>query len=150
MFSLAFNTYIHLLFIVVIFCCLVAELIFINNEISYVTIKKLTKIDGLYGLSAVVVVATGLLNWLKFGKGYEYYTNNTLFIVKFCLFILVGLLSLYPTILFLKTKKSFKDTQRGKMQLSHYHRIRQVIILELVIMGCIPLLAELMANGIDF
>ena len=117
MISLAVNTYIHLLFIVVIFCCLITELTFIKDKISYATVKKLSKIDGIYGLAAIIVVATGLLNWMKFGKGYEYYANNSLFIIKFSLFIVVGLLSLYPTILFAKIKKLHKQEQPDMIQL---------------------------------
>jgi len=149
MISLAINTYIHLLFIVTIFCCLIAELIFLKKEISYSNIKRLGKIDGLYGLAAIVVVATGLLNWMKFGKGYEYYANNSLFMIKFSFFIVVGLLSLYPTIVFAKNKKRYKLEQPEVIQLSNFSTIRAVIMLELGIMSTIPLLAELMANGID-
>jgi len=150
MFSLALNTYIHILFIIIIFCCLVAELIFVKENVSYNTIKKLSKIDGFYGLSAIVVVVTGLLNWMKFGKGYEYYANNSLFIIKFSLFIVVGLLSLYPTILIARNKKRYRQEQPEDIQLAQSGIIRKVIAVELIIMGCIPLLAELMANGIDF
>ena len=95
------------------------------------------------------MVGTGLLNWMNFGKGYDYYANNTLFIIKFTLFIGVGLLSLYPTILFAKLKKQHKAEQPEVIQLSQFRSIQKVIVLELILMGCIPLLAELMANGID-
>ncbi|MBC6400895.1 MAG: DUF2214 family protein [Ekhidna sp.] len=147
--GLALNTYVHILFIIVIFCCLIAELMLINDQVSFSTIKRLSKIDGLYGLAAIIVVTTGLLNWMKFGKGYDYYSNNSLFIIKFSLFIVVGLLSLYPTILFAKWKKRHKEKQPEVIRLSHSNKVRKVIMLELGIMAFIPLLAELMANGID-
>lgn len=150
MFYFALNTYIHLLAIVTVFCCLVAELILLKDKVSYATIDRLSKIDGLYGLAAIIVVATGLLNWMKLGKGYEYYAANSLFIIKFGLFIVVGLLSLYPTILFLRHKKRSKQQKPETIHLPQFGSIRSVIILELVIMGSIPFLAVLMANGIGF
>ncbi len=149
MISLAISTYIHLIFIVIIFCCLIVEFISIKQHVSYRTIARLSRVDGLYGLAAIIVVVTGLLNWMKFGKGYDYYANNTLFAVKFSLFIIVGLLSLYPTILILKIKKSNKKDRSNQIELTSFRIMKNVITLELIIMTCIPLLAELMANGID-
>ena len=149
MINLALNTYIHILFVIVIFCCLVAELILVSDRITFSTMSKLSKIDGLYGLAAVIVVITGFLNWMKFGKGYDYYSNNSLFTIKFSLFIIVGLLSLYPTILLAKLKKRHKKERPEVIRLPKSSAIRKVIILELGIMALIPLLAELMANGID-
>jgi len=150
MLYLSINTYIHLLFIVVIFCCLVIELMLVKERMSYQVINRLTKVDGIYGFAAIVVVGTGLLNWLVFGKGAEYYSNNTFFIMKFSLFVVVGLLSLYPTILFLKKKKLHKSDKPDSIDFPASKSIRKVIGLELVIMTILPLLAELMANGIDF
>ncbi|MDE0470516.1 MAG: DUF2214 family protein [Ekhidna sp.] len=149
MINLALNTYLHILLIIVIFCCLVAELMLVNNQISFRTMRKLSKIDGLYGLAAIIVITTGLLNWMKLGKGYDYYSNNSLFIIKFSLFVVVGLLSLYPTILLAKLKKRHKKDQLAVIQLSHSNTIRKIIMLDLGIMAFIPLLTELMANGID-
>ncbi len=149
MLALSVNTYIHLIFIVVIFCCLVAELMLVKEQVSYDIVKKLSKIDALYGVAAIIVVTTGLLNWMNFGKGYDYYAFNTLFNIKFSLFIVVGLLSLYPTILFARTKKKYKAERPENVSLPSQKNIRKVIIIELIIMSSIPLLAELMANGID-
>ena len=150
MLSLSINTYIHLLFVIVIFCCLVAESILIKRQLSYQEVNRLTKIDGLYGFAAIMVVGTGLLNWLNFGKGAEYYNANTFFIVKFSLFVIVGLLSLYPTIILIRTKKRNKSEKPESIDFINHKTTKRIIYLELVIMATIPLLAELMANGIDF
>lgn len=147
--ELAINTYIHLFFIIVVFCCLAVELTLTKETLPYRTIRRLTQIDGLYGFAAIAVVATGLLNWMVYGKGYEYYANNTLFILKFSLFIVVGLFSLYPTIIFIRLKKRNKEEKPEKITIPNVAWVRKTIIAELVIMFTIPLLAELMANGID-
>ena len=121
----------------------------VRKEISYQTLRKLNQIDGLYGVAAIVVVSTGLLNWFELGKGYDYYASNTLFTIKFSLFIVVGLLSLYPTISYAKTKRKNKQAQPEQLSLHRSGEIRKVIIAELTIMAIIPFLAELMANGLD-
>lgn len=149
MLSLSINTYIHLLFIITIFCCLVLELTLAKEKMNYAALNKLSRIDGIYGLAAIMVVATGLMNWLEFGKGTQYYNSNSFFLVKFSLFILVGLLSIYPTRMIMITIKKYKAVKPEIIELSGYKIIRRVILTELAIMSLIPLLAELMANGID-
>lgn len=149
MLSLSINTYAHLLFIITIFCCLVAESMLVKATMSFKDVKKLSKIDGLYGFAAIMVVATGMLNWLSLGKGDAYYNGNTFFILKFSLFVVVGLLSLYPTIVFLRTRKKHKSTKPAAIDFVAHKAVKRVIIVELAIMAVIPLLAELMANGID-
>ncbi|WP_424961753.1 DUF2214 family protein [Ekhidna sp.] len=149
MLNLALNTYIHLLFIITIFCSLVAELIIIQNNISWKSLKKLSAIDGIYGLSALMVVGTGLLNWMVFGKGGTYYTGNTLFLIKISLFIVVGLLSIYPTVMIARAKKQNKKDPPQVIMLPNAAKMKRYVLVEIIIMACIPLLAELMANGID-
>lgn len=149
MLNLSLNTYAHLICIVAVFCCLIVELVLVKNQLSWSELKRLHKIDGIYGLAAILVVTTGLLNWMVFGKGYDYYANNTLFIIKFSLFIVVGLLSIYPTVLFFRYKKRNKDQQPDIIEFPESNNVRMIIRIEIAIMCMIPLLAELMANGID-
>lgn len=149
MLNLSLNTYAHLVFIITIFCTLVAQLTLIQEKISWKTLKKLSAIDGIYGLAALLVVGTGLLNWMVFGKGGTYYTNNTLFITKISLFIVVGLLSMYPSVMIARTKKRNKKDPPLEITFKNALKIKKLIVLELIIMSVIPLLAELMANGID-
>ncbi|MEQ8629357.1 DUF2214 family protein [Ekhidna sp.] len=149
MLNLALNTYIHLLFIITIFCTLIAELIIIQNNISWKSLKRLSAIDGIYGLSALMVVGTGLLNWMIFGKGGAYYTSNTLFLIKVSLFIVVGLLSIYPTVMIARIKKQNKENPPQEVAMPNAQKMKRFVLGELIIMACIPLLAELMANGID-
>ena len=150
MLALSLNTYLHLLSIISIFCALVAELILIQEEVNWSRIKRLSKIDGVYGIAAILVLGTGFVNWMILGKGAEYYNSNTFFILKIVFFSIVGLISLYPTIQFARLKKKHKSDPPETIQISKHKLIRKCILIELVIMSSIPLLAELMANGLNF
>lgn len=150
MINLAINTYVHILFVLVIVSCLVIERIILKPKLSWNSLLFLLKVDGIYGLAAIVVVTTGLLNWMNFGKGYDYYAANSLFTLKFSLFIIVGLLSLYPTIWFFKLKKAHKQNPPEEINITNIKKLKRVISLELALMAIIPLLATLMANGIGF
>lgn len=149
MLQLSLNTYFHLICIITVFCCLISQLALVKTTLSWKELLRLQKIDNIYGLAAILVVVTGLLNWMVFGKGYNYYANNTLFIIKISLYILVGLLSIYPTVLFVRFKKRNKEEKPEQIEFEKGKAVRKIIITELLIMAMIPFLAELMANGID-
>ena len=53
--------------------------------------------DVVYGLAGVAILVTGILRVKYFGQGGDFYTGNPVFWIKVSLYILVGLLSLYPT-----------------------------------------------------
>ncbi len=111
-------------------------------------LKKLTVVDGIYGLSSVFLVATGLLRVFYFGKGDTYYFANWIFILKFSLFILVGLLSIYPTVLFLKLNKKLKKSAEPSIEIPKFSLVKRIVISEILIVLIIPLLAILMAQGV--
>ena len=120
-----------------------------KTTLSWKELQRLQRIDNIYGLAAILIVVTGLLNWMVFGKGFNYYANNAIFIIKISLYILVGLLSIYPTVLFIRFKKRNKVEKPDQIEFEKGSMVRRVIIIELLIMTMIPFLAELMANGID-
>jgi len=65
MLSLSINTYVHLLFIIVIFCCLVIGIMLVKERMSYAATDKLTKVDGIYGFAAILVVGTRAKNYVN-------------------------------------------------------------------------------------
>ena len=135
--------YLHFISLFGVIACLIAQYFLFQKEMERAQIKKVAKIDGLYGLLALTVVAAGLTLWFGVGKPAEFYTKNPVFHVKIGLYIVVGLLSLYPT-RFLWKHRKVKDEQLVKVPV----RIKQVIALELAILFLIPLLAALMAQGV--
>lgn len=149
MLTLAINTGLHILAGITIFIMLALEYYILKRELTYQELRTLSKIDGIYGLAAILVVASGLLNWLELGKGHEYYINNIFFITKFSIFTAVGLISIYPTVIFAKTKNRHKHQPPDLILLENYPRLKKLILAELFLMVSIPILATLMANGIN-
>ncbi len=108
-------------------------------------LDRLSKIDAVYGLAAVTLLGVGLTLWLGgIGKPSIYYTRNWIFILKISLFTTIGLLSIYPTIFFLKNRGSKKE----KIEIPP--AIFWMLRFELLILFIIPLLAGLMARGVGF
>jgi putative membrane protein len=107
-------------------------------------IKRISRIDAVYGLGAILVLAAGLILWFAVGKPAQFYSRNWIFHTKLTLFVVLGLLSIYPTVFFMKNRK-------GTDLDSEIEVPKTVIILlrlELVLIIIMPILATYMSLGI--
>ncbi len=137
--------YVHFISIFAIVGTLVSEHLLLKKEMTPTELDRLSKIDAVYGLAAVTLLGVGLTLWLGgIGKPSIYYTQNWIFILKISLFGVIGLLSIYPTIFFIKKRKSVE--QKVKIPSSIFWMLR----IELLLLFIIPLLAGLMARGVGF
>ncbi|MFY0606640.1 MAG: DUF2214 family protein [Cyclobacteriaceae bacterium] len=136
--------YAHFIGVFMVVSSLFAELVLVKNEVSGERMQLLSKIDGVYGLGALIAVSAGLALWFSYGKPADFYTSNSLFLIKVSLFTIVGILSIWPTIFFVKNRKA-----KGEDSLKIPRGIRISILIEVILLLVLPLLAVAMANGID-
>jgi putative membrane protein len=123
---------------------LAIEFVLIRDEINQRTARRLRIVDSIYGASAGLLLLIGLLRVFYFEKGAAYYFQSIPFLVKLSLFIIVGLLSIYPTVTFASWKKSLvADAEKLRT-------IGRIIHWELAAVVGILLCAALMARGIGF
>ena len=136
--------YIHFISIFTIVGVLVSEHMLLKKQMSRSEIARLAKIDAIYGLAALTLLIVGLTLWLgSFGKPAIYYTRNWVFHIKLTLFLTIGLLSIYPTVFFIKQRKGKQDEI-----VNIPARVFLLLRLELLLLLIIPLLAGLMSKGI--
>ena len=133
--------YAHFIGIIVLSSMLVGEHMLLKTQITKQDAKRLAVIDAIYGISAIIVFLAGLTLWLWVGKPSTFYTSNPIFHAKLTLFVLMGLLSIYPTVFLLKLRKSTDGV------IDVPKKVINVIRMELLILVIIPLLAVLMAHG---
>ena len=122
---------------------LAVEFVLIRGELTAATARRLARADMILGISAGVLLAVGLLRVFYFEKGAAYYFHSATFIAKLALFVLVAVLSIYPTVKFLSWRK-------GGIDASSVPAIRRIIHLELAGIVLIVLFAALMADGIGY
>jgi len=127
---------------------LVYEFVAFRKNLTVHEARRILHVDTAYGISAAVVIIAGLLRVFYFEKGSAFYLNNTMYWVKMGLFILAGLISIYPTIRFLKWRTNLKEDKAPEFSDDEYKRIRLSIHLELVCILLILLVAPMMARGI--
>ncbi|WP_350447106.1 DUF2214 family protein [Pseudomonas solani] len=143
----AIAAYLHYLSIFLLFSLLVLEHRLFKLPLDLGRARSLIRVDIAYGLSAGLVLATGLARVLWYGKGTEYYLKNSLFHAKIGLFILVALLSALPTFVFLNWRNELKAGQVPQVSPKTAKLVIMAIRLELLLALVIPLLAALMARG---
>lgn len=124
---------------------LAAELVLLK-DLSAAAARRLRAVDAIYGASAGVLLAVGLLRVFYFEKGAAYYFQSAPFIAKLSLFVAVGLLSVYPTVMFRRwAKLPQPEAAAGTLR-----TLRAVIHWQLAGVVLILLCAVLMARGVGF
>lgn len=136
--------YLHFISVFALVGAVVAEQFLVSRVMTRRQIIRIAKIDALYGISAIIVLIGGLLLWFVVGKPASFYTRNWIFHTKLTLFVFLALVSIYPTIFFLKNRKG-SDLETSV-------RVPGMVIIllriELLILIFLPLLASYMALGI--
>jgi putative membrane protein len=138
--------YVHFISIFAIVGSLVSEHLLLKKELNRSEIDRLSKIDAVYGIAAITLLGAGLTLWLgEVGKPAIYYSKNWIFLTKIFLFATIGLLSIYPTVFFIKNRKGNPE-EIVKIPSAIFWMLR----VELLLLFIIPLLAGLMARGVGF
>lgn len=139
--------YLHYIAIMTLMGSLIAEHLLLKPGIRGAQIKSLAGIDFIYGIAAILVLATGLLRWFVYGKGSEFYLSNPLFHIKLTLFVILGILSIFPTVKFLKWRKQVRSGNEPEIAEKTVKRLLLYIRIELLLLVIIPLLAVMIARG---
>ncbi len=144
----ALVAYLHFAAIIVTGAALFTEVLRCHQEMQPPDIRLLARIDVVYAVSALVVLATGLARAFLVGKGFSFYSHNPVFYIKLALYIAVGLLSIPPTLQFRRWNRALKAGEGRVLNGEQISATRNYLLAELVLFLFIPLMAVLMARGI--
>jgi putative membrane protein len=144
----AFMAFLHHAAAFALVSVLAVELVMLREELDVRRARRLQVADMILGICAVALLVVGLLRAFYFEKGAGYYFHNTAFIAKLSLFILVVLLSIYPTAIFMSWRGAIRTGRAPAVDAARLRRLRTVLHLELVGVVAILLCAALMARGI--
>jgi putative membrane protein len=140
----ALVAWLHFLTVFGIAALIAAELALYRREMSVSAQRVLKRVDNAYGLVALLVLLTGLARVFWYGKGALYYAQNGFFWALIALFVLIGLLSVPPTLQYLRWKAAepivIDDRKFRHVQL---HIVLQAVLVPLAIFS-----AAMMARGI--
>ena len=146
----ALVAFLHHLAAFTVVATLVIEHALFARELPLPLARKLVRIDLYYGISAGLLVVVGFLRVFYFEKGPAYYFHDGWFIAKISLFALVGLVSIYPTRVFLGWRTALRAGVAPVVAEHQARAVRLCLMLELAGIVGILLAAPLMARGFGY
>jgi len=135
----------HHLFAFLLLACLMAEWVLLLEAPATGVVRRLALFDAGYGIAALGSLGAGISRLLWGLKPASYYTGNPVFWAKLGLWGAVGILSIIPTVRFLKWRR-----QEAPPSESDFAATRRLVAIELVLFTGIPALAALMARGFGY
>lgn len=143
----ALLAYAHFLAILTMTVFLASEAALCRKEwMNAAVVERLARVDLIYGISAVAVLVTGVARTWWGIKGTSWYWTQPLLHVKVTLFVVVGLLSIGPTVRFLRWRRNLRASgvlpSDGEIRST-----RRLVMIEAHLVALIPLAAVFLARG---
>lgn len=110
------------------------------------TLQRLAGLDRGYGASALLLLVVGVLRVVYGTKGAEFYLHNPWFHAKVGAFVLAALVSILPTIRFLRWRKALAGDSGFLPNAMEVARIGTLVRFELVLVAAIFVFAAMMAR----
>jgi|ERR671925_1259523 putative membrane protein len=140
--------FLHHLLAFTLTACLVYEFVAYHRNMTIAEMRRIQGVDLVYGISAGLLLVIGLLRVFFFEKGLNFYIQSPFFWVKMAAFLLVAILSIDPTIRYIRWNRAFKRNEMPQIADAEYRRTRLLLGLELIGLVVILLAAPMMARGI--
>jgi putative membrane protein len=143
----ALLAYAHLLAILTMVVFISSEAALCRPEwINEKVVERLASIDRVYGIAAGAVLLTGIARTWWGVKGTAWYWGNGLLHLKLALFIAVGLLSIKPTLMFIRWRRELRAGGAMPAE-AQVRQARKWVMVQAHLIALIPLAAVFLARG---
>jgi putative membrane protein len=140
--------FLHHLLAFALVASIIYEFIAYRRGMTIEEARRIQRADLLYGISAGLLLIVGLLRVFYFEKGPAFYSQSPFFWVKMDAFLVGGLLSIDPTIRYLRWNKTLKENRTPEISDNEFKRTRLLLTLEVIGLAVILFAAAMMARGI--
>jgi putative membrane protein len=132
----------HHFFVFALFAVLFAEFVSVRRGMDVSAVTRIVAIDAWYGVLAALILIVGFSRAIFAAKGWEYYAHNAFFWAKIGTFVVIGLLSIPPTLAFLRwRRKSTSPTDADVV------KVRPYLWVQVALFPLLPAFAAAMARG---
>ena len=143
----AILAYLHLL-------AILTMVVFISSEaalcrvqwLNAAVVERLAKIDRVYGIAALAVIATGIARTVWGIKGTAWYWTNPLLHAKLTLVVVIAVISIFPTLTFIRWRKALRNNGAlpGETEI---RKTRKLVMVQAHLLAIVPLIAVFLARG---
>jgi putative membrane protein len=144
----AILAYLHFTAIFLVFAFLTVELMLMRGALEAASVRLLGRVDLWYFGSAVAALVTGFLRLVAGAKGADFYLSAWPFYVKFGLFLAVAVISVQPTLTFIRWRRALEKDAGFRVPDEDRRRMRRYLMMEVHLAALIPLFAVIMARGL--
>lgn len=132
----------HHILVFSLFGVLFAELMLVRKGVDIATVTRVGRIDLMYGAVAGLILVVGFVRAIFAAKGWAYYAHNVFFHAKVGTFVLIGLLSIPPTIAYILWRRGGVAPTDAEVA-----SVRRFLWIELALFALLPAFAAAMARG---
>jgi putative membrane protein len=132
----------HHILVFSLFGVLFGELMLVRKGVDLATIARVGRIDLMYGVMAGLIIAVGFSRAIFAAKGWAYYSHNLFFHLKVGTFVVIGLLSIPPTVAYIRWRRA--GAAPGEAQVAS---VRRWLWAEMALFALLPAFAAAMARG---
>ena len=119
----------------------------VRSGMTHDEILGVGRVDNGYGILATAIVVVGLVRAIYAAKGWSYYALNLFFWAKMATFVVVGLLSIVPTVAIIRWRKALKGDAAFAPPAGAVRRVRAYLWAEAALFLLLPVFAAAMARG---
>jgi putative membrane protein len=110
-------------------------------------IDRVGRVDAWYGILAVAIVVVGFSRAIFAAKGWGYYSVNGFFWAKMAAFVVVGLLSIVPTVRIIRWRRALAKNAAFTPAAADILSVKRFLWAEVAFFALIPACAAAMARG---
>jgi putative membrane protein len=140
--------YLHFVSIFALFAFLTTQAFVLRNPLAPAGVRLLGRIDLWFFGASMAVLITGFMRLGLGAKGADFYLSSWPIYVKVGLFLAVGIISITPTLRFIRWKRAVESDPTWKVPPEEQAKMRRLVMLELHLAALIPIFAVMMARGL--
>jgi putative membrane protein len=138
--------WIHYVAVMLLMASLLGEHVLLKQELTAAEARAVQRLDIIYGGSAALLLVTGIMR-IYLEKGVAYYMQSGPFHALLGVFVVVALLSIYPTVVFLRWRAATRAGRGQQLEPGQLKTLQMVLRLEMTLMLVAPFFATWMAHG---
>lgn len=133
---------VHHLIAFALVAVVLAELLYLEPNMDAAAVRRISRVDAWYGILAGAILLVGFGRAVFAAKGWDYYAGNAFFWGKIITFVMIGLLSVPPTLAYIKWRKGGIAPSAQQV-----NKVKRFLVLELLLFAPLIAFAAAMARG---